>query len=401
MDGLFPHAMVQTLDAMKQARTVKPGTIALVTNIPTPYRVPLFRELDAMLRNRGYRLVVVFGGRGYDRRLFKMDPSSFGFEHRFLDGSRLQRKDVERTSFLFRGLGKELRQLRPDAVIVSGFSFAALKVLLSGRPFIVWNGSVEGEYRREGRLKRAFRKLLARQASAFVAYGTAAKSYLTGLGVKEEKVFIGINTVDTAFFSRETEKQRQVIRRSSVRRLLTVSYLTPRKEIIRLLQTALELSRLRRDFVLEIVGEGSERERLEAFVKEHGLQEQVVFSGYLQREDLPARMAAADLFLFQTGFDIWGLTVNEAMAAGLPVCCTPHAGCASDLVHEGETGFMVDYADAVSAAKKIHALLQQQEMTERIGAAAASYIGRMATLETSAQGFLRAVRHVVGNRKAE
>jgi glycosyltransferase involved in cell wall biosynthesis len=352
-----------------------------------------------VLRSRGFRLAVIFGGQGYERRLFKTDPSTYGFEHRFLDGSRLQRKDVERTSFLFRGLGKELSLLRPDVVIVSGFSFAALKVLLSGRPFIIWNGSVEAEYRREGRLKRLFRKLLARYASAFVAYGKKASSYLTGLGVKEENIFIGINTVDTAFFSRETEKQRQVIRRSSIRRLLTVSYLTPRKEIIRLLQTVLELSRLRRDFVLEIVGEGSERERLEAFVKEHGLQEQVVFSGYLQREELPARMAAADLFLFQTGFDIWGLTVNEAMAAGLPVCCTPHAGSAADLIHEGETGFMVDYSDPAAAAQKIHAILQQREMTERVGAAAASYISRMATPEIAAQGFLRAVRHVVGNRK--
>ncbi|MFM2136427.1 MAG: hypothetical protein RL021_1827, partial [Bacteroidota bacterium] len=74
-------------------------TVALVTNIPTPYRVPLFRELDQQLRARGCRLVVVFGGLGYSRRLFHLDPATFGFDHHFLDGSKQEGRDAEKTRF--------------------------------------------------------------------------------------------------------------------------------------------------------------------------------------------------------------------------------------------------------------------------------------------------------------
>ena len=116
--------------------------IVLITNIPTPYRVPLFEELSRMLQVRGFALHVVFGGKGYARRNFQIDPSTFGFAHSFLDGSKVERADVEKTSFLYKGLGKALRKLKPELVIVSGFSVATIKVFLRGIPYIVWNGGV-------------------------------------------------------------------------------------------------------------------------------------------------------------------------------------------------------------------------------------------------------------------
>jgi glycosyltransferase involved in cell wall biosynthesis len=371
-------------------------TVALVTNIPTPYRVPLFRELDQQLRARGCRLVVVFGGLGYSRRLFHLDPATFGFDHHFLDGSKQEGRDAEKTRFLFSGLNKKLRELDPATVIVSGFSLATLKVAIFRRPFIVWNGSIRSAFRREGFLKRRFRKIIAAKARTFVAYGNAARDYLVGLKADASNVFIGINTVDTAFFSRETEKCRQQgAGGGTVKRLLTISYLSPRKGIDQLLKTIRELAGLRKDFILEIVGEGSERALLERYVQENGLKEFVHFTGHLQRSELPARLAQADLFLFQTNFDIWGLTVNEAMAAGLPVCCSPNAGCVDDLIHERETGFVVDYADPVKAAALLHRLLDQPELLKRVGSTAASFISRKATPEVSAQGFVSAVLRVL------
>lgn len=374
-------------------------TIALVTNIPTPYRVPLFRELDQQLQARGYRLVVVFGGQGYSRRLFQLDPDDFGFEHHFLDGSKWEGQDSEKTRFLFRGLSRRLRRLDPAAVIVSGFSIATVKVILSGRPCIIWNGSITSAFRKEGFVKRSIRKVLAGRARAFVAYGSAARTYLIGLGASASDVFIGINTVDTAYFSRETEKcRRQVLVSDTRKRLLTISYLSPRKGMDRLLETVRQLAVLRNDFTVEIIGEGSERRALEQFVQANGMQAVVHFAGHLQRSDLPSRLAAASLFLFQTNFDIWGLTVNEAMAAGVPVCCSPNAGSAADLIHERETGFIVDFSDPVNAASLLNELLDQPELLQRAGTTAASFISRKATLEVSAQGFVSAIRRALEGR---
>ena len=53
------------------------------------------------------------------------------------------------------------------------------------------------------------KKMLQRRAAAFIAYGQRAKEYLTDLGAKSEKIFIARNTVDTRFFSEQTDLERK------------------------------------------------------------------------------------------------------------------------------------------------------------------------------------------------
>lgn len=370
--------------------------IVLITNIPTPYRVPLFNELHAALHVRGAELHVVFGGESYARRQFKVDRDSYRFSHSFLKSKTVQRGDVEKTSFLFNGLQRELSRLKPDAVIVAGFSFATFKVytwsLFRRVPFYIWNGGVEHPFRPESGLKRTLRRWLVARAAGCIAYGSKAREYLIRLGAKPETVQIGLNTVDTGFFSRETEKvRRSVVAHPEKKHLLTIGYLSARKNMMQLLRIMKSLTALRQDVVLDIVGDGDQRKELERFVSENALTDSVVFHGYQQREQLPPLMAASSLFLFQTDFDIWGLVLNEAMAAGLPVICSPHAGAAHDLIREGETGFIRDFSDPDAMARLIHELLDDPERLERIGASAAGYISRFATLEQSATGFLKAL----------
>lgn len=382
-------------------------TIVLVTNIPTPYRVPLFNELDAALRNRGRRLHVIFGAASYARRKFEIDAGTFQFDHTFLDASLIQRGDTEKTTFLYKGLGKVLHRLAPEKIIVSGFSPATVKIYWRNLiaafmfrkkvPFIIWNGSIEADYRRDGSFKRFFRKILASSASGAVAYGSRAKDYLEKLGIAPSRVFIGVNTVDTTFFSRSTEKIRQQKRavENPVAHgrihLLSIGYLSPRKNFHQLIEVMRLLHEHRKDIVLDLVGDGSERKQLENLVKTYGLTDVVHFHGYLQKEALPVLMADATLFLFQTDFDIWGLVLNEAMAAGLPVICSPNAGAAADLIREAETGFIMDFNQPELVAAKIMELLADPEKCRSIGANAAGYISRFAALQNSISGFLKAL----------
>jgi glycosyltransferase involved in cell wall biosynthesis len=379
-------------------------TIVLITNIPTPYRVPLFNELDAALRVRGRRLHVIFGAATYARRNFKLDPASFQFEHTFLDAAVIQRGDSEKTTFLYKGLGRVLDRLAPEKIIVSGFSPATIKVYLRSLrsaltfgknvPFIIWNGSIEAAYRPEGWMKRTVRRLIAKRATAAVAYGSRAKEYLVKLGFLPSRVFVGINTVDTSFFSRSTEKARQVrasAQASGVYHLLSIGYLSPRKNVHQLIELMRLLHAQRKDVVLDLVGDGSERQHLEALARSYGLEDAVRFHGYLQKDELPAVMAEASLFLFQTDFDIWGLVLNEAMAAGLPVICSPNAGAAADLIREGETGYIMDFNQLEDVAAKVNELLSHPERCKQIGANAAGYISRFVALQNSVAGFLAAL----------
>jgi glycosyltransferase involved in cell wall biosynthesis len=66
----------------------------------------------------------------------------------------------------------------------------------------------------------------------------------------------------------------------------------------------------------------------------------VTIAGFVNQQELPSWYAAADMLVLPSDSrETWGLVVNEAMAAGLPVVVSDAAGCSPDLVREGENGF--------------------------------------------------------------
>jgi glycosyltransferase involved in cell wall biosynthesis len=173
---------------------------------------------------------------------------------------------------------------------------------------------------------------------------------------------------------------------------LYIGYLVPRKNIKLLLLAVEKLSKTRNDFVLDIVGDGESRQELENFIKDHQLTEFIQMHGFRQKEELPAFLARATAFLFQTDFDIWGLTLNESMAAGLPCLCSVNAGAATDLVIEGETGWIVDYRNTGQVTEKLNYLLDHPEEAQRMGKNAKLKIESTATLALSAAGFIEAIK---------
>lgn len=369
----------------------------VVTNIPTPYRLPLFNELARQLEASGVVLEVVFGATGYRRRKWTVDLSGARFRHTFLDSTIVEvGGNVERSLFSYAGLGKALRRMRPNVVVVAGFSPATIKVWLRSwidpTPYLIWSGSLEP--RPPSRWRQAQRAVLVRRASAFVAYGEKAKEYLITLGAPREDVYVAINTVDTTFFSDETDSWRGRTE-EGVTRLLSIGYLTPRKRLGRLLDALTVLAERRSDFVLDVIGDGEDRQRLEGQVAQAGLSEHVVFHGYKQRQELPRYLARSRCFVFPSDYDIWGLVLVEAMAAGLPVIASMHAGATPDLVAEGETGFAVDFADTEAVVQKIEWMLDHEREARAMGQRARAWIQEHASLARSAAGITEAVLRVL------
>lgn len=105
---------------------------------------------------------------------------------------------------------------------------------------------------------------------------------------------------------------------------------------------------------LLVVGKGNQNKfrRLAASLN---VEEAVIFAGALT-EDMADIYVAADTYVLLSDFDTFGMTVLEAMAAGLPVIISPAVG-AKDLVTEGINGYIVAQDDASSAGDKIISLL--------------------------------------------
>lgn len=370
-----------------------------ITNIPTPYRIPQLNELQRQLAALGGELRVVFAAHTYRRRRWEVDMSQCTFAYEVLGKGIPLGRRAERTTFAYGGLYRVIRAYAPDVIIVTGFSMAAVKVWLRSfwrrTPYLIFSGSIDHPERLASRLRRWQRRLVVSRAAGAVAYGSRARAYLTGLGLPEASVSVAINTVDTTFFQEATEALRAAAAPADAPASLTyVGYLVPRKNVHLLIDVAAHLARTRRDFRLEIVGDGAERERLEARVRAEGMEDLVVFHGYQQKDDLPRFLARSRAFLFPTACDIWGLVLNEAMAAGVPCVASVHAGATHDLIREGETGFKADFEDVGATARRVAWLLDHPAEAAAIGQRASRFVTEHASPARSAAGFVQAILNV-------
>ncbi len=386
---------------MKTHEPVTPKVL-LITNVPTPYRLPLFDELHAQFAGAGVGFKVVFGAAGYERRQWEVDLSEGQFDHAFLSSRPVTLDgNPEHTTFSYRGLWRVLGAYKPDVIIAPGYSLATVKAYAWSRwrrvPYLIWSGSVMQPGRMDAGWRLRQRRWLLKHAAGAVAYGTKAKEYFQALGMPAEKVHIAVNTVDVAFFQRiercpPAPGDRKVF--------TTIGYLSPRKHLTRLLEAVRRLAAQRRDFVLEVIGDGEDRPNLEAYVARHQLEDVVTFHGYRQKEELPAYLSRSCGFLFQTDFDIWGLVLNEAMAAGLPCLASVHAGATHDLIEDGRNGFAVDFADTEDVVARMNWILDHPAEAAGMGQNARGYLATHAGLAQSAAGFVAAVQDVFQRRDA-
>jgi len=373
--------------------------VFLITNIPTPYRIPLFNELDKQLEEKGLKLKVIFGSLGYRHRKWEIDLSECKFDFKILPSQCVALFNHEKVLFTYRGLLRLIKKENPKIIISNAFSIATTKIWLYSWfrriRYIIWSGAIESKKRPDSKLRKIQRKLLIKRAAGFIAYGKKAKEYLINLGASPEGIEIGINTVDHNFFCEKVKKVRAGLDiTNNPKNLLFVGHLIKRKRPNLLLELAEILAKKRRDFILKIVGDGPEKKNLVRLADRLGISEFVTFEGYKQKEELIPYYAEADCFLFPSEHDVWGLVLAEAMAAGLPCIATLHAGATCDLILNGITGFAVDFENTTEVVRKIEMILDNGRYARSIGKEASRFIAEHANLSDCARGFIRAIEKV-------
>ena len=119
---------------------------------------------------------------------------------------------------------------------------------------------------------------------------------------------------------------------------------------------------------LVLVGDGPARPALERFFA----GSPVTFMGYLSGDRLSQAYASADIFVFPSRLETFGLVVVEAMAAGLPVVAA-RVGGVSEIVSEGETGYTFDSGDTKAIVAGIRNIARNPENMRRMGANARAF----------------------------
>jgi glycosyltransferase involved in cell wall biosynthesis len=275
-------------------------------------------------------------------------------------------------------------QLQPHVLVVGGYSFpeslAALLAAAERRlPVVLCSESNWHDAPRRP-WSEALKRRVVRLSQAGLVGGEPQAAYLERLGLAPEAIFRGYNAVDNQHFaSAEFWRQQGAAGRQQLglpaRYLLAVSRFTAKKNLGRLIEG---FALWRRDTPAEhqnlslvILGDGPLRAQLEAQVGALGVQHRVVLPGACAYADLPSRYGLAEAFIHASTVEQWGLVVNEAMAAGLPVLVSSSCGCAPDLVLPGITGRRFNPQKASSIAEAIHWLLRlPSATTQRLGTAA-------------------------------
>jgi glycosyltransferase involved in cell wall biosynthesis len=245
-----------------------------------------------------------------------------------------------------------------------------------------------------------------RAFDGFLVGGTQHAAYLRTLGVSTNKVAGGYNCVDNDRIERSvSEARRDRMPPIPAPYLLTVSRLIKRKNTAAILRAygdyVRSLPANDPPFHLIIAGDGPERPRLEALSKDLGVMKLVHFTGELaELEEVAFYYAFASAFVLASWFEPWGLVLNEAMAAGLPVVAASQVAASTDLVEEGINGFTFDAhkRDALGAIfRRIH---DMRATLPALGSASRLIIRRFSpeVFGTSAASFLSDWRPGSGSR---
>ena len=358
--------------------------MALVTEIVAPYRVPVFERLSRILDGG---LEVFFIAETEARRSWQV-PSELQFRHQVLGGLQLSLPyRGDRTPvYLSRPLLPRLLRGRFDVVVVGGWNHlecyhALAWSRLRRRPFVFWS-----ETPLVGRLARrparnALKRAVVAASSAFVTTGPSGAAYLRALGAPAARIHVAPNAVDNDFWSRAPEG----VSRSRLPVLLFAGRLIGPKGI-GLALDAFARSRLAGRARFVVAGDGPDRMRLEAAAPAG-----VEFVGSVDPEQLLRLYHSSDVLVFPSLYDPWGLVVNEASCAGLPVLGSDGAGVIRDLVVDGENGLVVPSGDRDALVAAFDRIADEPELLARL-AERADEIAARATPDACARGFAEAIR---------
>jgi glycosyltransferase involved in cell wall biosynthesis len=170
---------------------------------------------------------------------------------------------------------------------------------------------------------RALMPLYCRRADAILSNSQlTTDDFQRILGVPETKLHTIWAAADTLFRPVTDAAALQAVRdryRLPARFLLTVGRYDPRKNVETLIDAFARSGARENGVRLVIVGQGSEQYRSVCRLAERGLDESVVFTGYVPQTDLPAIYSMAEAFLFPSVYEEFGIPLCEAMACGCPI----------------------------------------------------------------------------------
>jgi glycosyltransferase involved in cell wall biosynthesis len=378
-----------------EARAQKRTRIAVLNSHPIQYFAPLYAYLNSApdLEVTALYLsdVSIRGGRDVEfGREVKWDLELLaGHRSIFLGEAAHTREPGGFWSLVAPEVWKEVRYGQYDVLWLHGHNYAANLIALMAAKINGLRIMMRGEThlglpcrRMKAILRRPLMSALYSWCDRLLAIGSQNATFYRAMGVRDEKIFLVPYSVDNNRFVRSTqltdEQRIEVRKRYKIAvdqpAVLYAAKFTRRKRPGDLLKAARQLKcETKRPFTVVMAGSGELEPELRTFCVDHGL-DNVVFTGFVNQSEMPALYGASDLFVLPSEHEPWGLAVNEAMCAGLPVVVSREVGCVADLVREDVNGYTPAAGDIPGLSHALRRLIEDEALRRRQGQASLARI---------------------------
>ena len=325
-----------------------------------------------------------------ERKVIQLTRTSTGYGNNF--------------TYLSLNIINRLIRFKPDLIFTSSFGVwtmlaLLLKPLAKWRVVIAYEGSSPSVDYRGSAPRLALRRAMVKAADALITNSKAGKAYLIDiLKAKESNVFHQPYEVPatTALVGCTKEDKQSNLHQLQRPVFLFVGGIIPRKGLHLLLEACVVLQKQGyRNYTLLVVGDGAQRQELEAFSQTHELADCVKWAGRVNYGNLGAYFNSADVFVLPTLEDTWGVVVLEAMALGKPVLCSKWAG-AAEMVIEGENGYLFEPQQPEELAKVMRRFIEQPNLSKSMGDKSQQLMAQH-TPEVAAQFLAKVTSFAVSN----
>jgi glycosyltransferase involved in cell wall biosynthesis len=321
-------AMQEMSSAMSANK--KKTKVAMVVNIPSPYRQPIYQMLGTKYEDMDF-CALFCSHREPDR---EWDLQNTSIRQVFLKESYFTWR--QRIIYTNPDIWAQLKAFKPEVLITTAFNPTFIVAFIYARMHGVKHiAMTDGTVFTESKLSfvhRLVRRWIYGGSVAFIGASEGSFNLYESYGIERAKMFQSHLCANNAAYSPKPLAEKAFDFVFSARFVAMKSPLFA-------MDVASEVAkRLGRKTRLLLMGSGEEEAAMRKKAAEIAEHVDTVFAGFVMQADLPAHYASAKLFLFPTLQDTWGVVVNEANAAGVPAIVTPMAGVADDLVLPGQNG---------------------------------------------------------------
>jgi glycosyltransferase involved in cell wall biosynthesis len=329
----------------------RPG-LAIIGNVMTPYRLNLHKLVAAGIPELKLHTLVTHGPADFD---WKMNvPESIHLSHFGAAGDSPTAGTFRHPIYEWRKGGRLIANLKANnvrAVITMGYRYISYRRIIRychqvGIPLFVNNDSNIQNDRHMRPAKRWLKKrtyaFWLRRVAGVMPMGEFGDQFFIRYGANAQRLYRVPYTPDYDSFAAVDEARLQRFRQrfglaSDRKYLLYSGRLAPVKRVDLLIDAFGTVAAERPDWDLLIAGDGPLRGELRSRVPD-ALCQRVVWTGFLEQEELQSAYHASDVLVLPSDFEPWAVVVQEAMAAGLVVVASDVVGAAHELIADKGSG---------------------------------------------------------------